>query len=388
MASSVKVIKNGQIITPTQVLDTQHFLVVEGTKITHIGNQQTEHLPKDAEVLDAQGKLVSPGLIDIHVHGCMGYKSSDANHEALNTISKTFAAHGVTGFLATTHADPAIFKKIAGVVDQGVEGARILGIHSEGPFLNPKKKGAQYPEHLSECKPDYLRELISAGSGLLKQMTIAPELPGAHELIEILDKRNIVPAMGHTYASYDECIEGIKHGVRHVTHTFNAMRDLEHREPGGAGAALACDELSAEIICDGVHVHPSVIKVLIRTKPRNKVVLITDAIQIAGQPDGEYIQDEKLGVKVYMINGEARLNPTTLAGSSLFMNRGLKNVMKFGDLSLVEGVRMGSYNPALVIGMESRKGTLEVGKEADIVFFDEEFNVHMTMVEGKVVYTA
>jgi N-acetylglucosamine-6-phosphate deacetylase len=388
MASSVKVIKNGQIITPTQVLDSQHFLVIEGNKITHIGNQQTEHLPKDAEVLDAQGKLVSPGLIDIHVHGCMGYKASDANHEALNTISKTFAAHGVTGFLATTHADPAIFKKIAEVVDQGVEGARILGIHSEGPFLNPKKKGAQYPEHLSECKPDYLRELISAGSGLLKQMTIAPELPGAHELIEILDKRNIVPAMGHTYASYDECIEGIKHGVRHVTHTFNAMRDLEHREPGGAGAALACDELSAEIICDGVHVHPSVIKVLIRTKPRNKVVLITDAIQIAGQPDGEYIQDEKLGVKVYMINGEARLNPTTLAGSSLFMNRGLKNVIHFGDLDLVEGVRMGSFNPALVIGMESRKGTLEVGKEADIVFFDEEFNVYMTMVEGKVVYTA
>ena len=388
MSEQYKIIKNGKIITPREVLDASHIMILKGSKIQYIGKMAPEHYPKDAIVMDAKGLYISPGLIDVHVHGCMGFKSSNATHEALETIASTFAKHGVTGFLPTTHADPQILKDIAEVVDKGVNGARILGIHSEGPFLNIQKKGAQYPEHLSECKPDYLKELIASASGYLKLMTIAPELPGAHDLINIMDKRNIVPSMGHTNASYADSLEGIKFGIRHVTHCFNAMRDIEHREPGGAGAAVISDELSTEIICDGVHVHPAVIKTLIRVKPRHKVVLITDAIEVAGLPDGEYIQDKKLNVKVFVVNGEARLTPTTLAGSTLMMNRGLKNVVKFGDLSIVEGVQMGSFNPALVLGLESRKGSLETGKDADIIFFNDEFEVNMTMVEGKVVYLA
>ncbi len=383
MPKKRKIIKNGQIVTRTKVLDTNHVLVIHDKKIERITKVDDETLPKDAEIIDAKGKFVSPGFIDVHIHGCMGYKASDGTQQALEKISQHIARHGTTGYLATMHADPKIFERIVSNIDKEMKGARILGINSEGPFLNPVKKGAQLTEHLWECNPNALRNLIASASGMLKMMVIAPELKGAHELIEIMEKRNIIPAMGHTNASYDDAIASIKKGIRHVTHCFNAMRDVQHREPGGAGAALVCDELTCEIISDGIHVHPAVVKLLVKAKPRDKVVLITDAIQVAGLRDGNYIQS---GKKMTVKNGEARLSPETLAGSTLFMNRGLKNIIDFGELTIPEGVQMATLNPARVLGLESRKGSIEEGKDADIVFFDDQFIVSFTMVEGEVVY--
>ncbi len=389
MSEQRKIFINGQIITPTEVLDTGFYLMVKGSKIEHLGFMNASSFPADAEIIDVSGQYISPGFIDVHVHGCMNYKSADASREALEAMGKCYAAHGVTGYLPTVHADTEILKKLANLFDEGLPGTKPLGIHIEGPYLCMEKRGAQYPEHIWKCAPETLQSLIDASSGYLKQMTIAPEIDGAIPLIEMLVKRNIIASMGHTDATYEQAMAGVNAGVSHATHTFNAMSVLSHRHPGTVGAALACDSVAAEIITDGVHVHPEVVKILVRAKPLRKVIPITDAIQTAGLPDGEYVQDAKLGYTLNVRNGETYLNNTnTLAGSTLLMNNGINNLMKFAGLDMVEAIHCASLNPAIELGLEHRKGTLEVGKDADIVLFDEDFKVQYTMVEGKVQFQA
>jgi len=258
-----------------------------------------------------------------------------------------------------------------------------LGVHLEGPYINPEKRGAHDAEYVRLPSLDEIRELLEASNHTIKIVTLAPEVKGSIELITELRKFGIVASVGHSNATYSEVVDAIKHGVTHATHTFNEMGGLHHREPGVVGAVLVQDELTAELISDNIHVHPAAMKLLIRTKGTNKVVLVTDAIQAAGMPDGEY----RVGKKdVIVRNGVCRVESGELAGSTLTMDGAVRNVMKSVGLPLRTAIKMATINPALAINIDKNKGSLEPGKDADIIIIDKEVNVYVTIVKGKIVH--
>ena len=342
----------------------------------------------DCTILDVQGRLVTAGLIDTHIHGIGGYDPADCNPETTLHMSETLVRFGVTGFLPTLYAGRSEkMKKEASAIAKAIgheSGARILGINLEGPFLNPAKCGAQDPSALTKPDASVFSSILESCEGHAKAMTIAPELPGVEEIIPIAKKHGVVLLMGHTNATYEQAVRAMEMGILHATHTYNAMSDLQHKNPGVAGAALFHDQMHCELIADGVHVHKDLVTFTVKTKPADKVVLITDSLKPTA-----------LGPGTYEANGDAIVlgergafvmerDPSVLCGSALTLNVAVRNVASWTDNTAL-AVRMATGNPASVYGF-GELGVLAKGRLADIAVFDKDFNATEVFVGGRLVF--
>jgi N-acetylglucosamine-6-phosphate deacetylase len=335
-----------------------------------------------ATELDVCGLYVAPGFIDLQVNGGMGSNFGDASPEGIRKAIEFHVSHGTTGFLPTivTAPIPDVREAISRV--KGVGHPAVLGAHLEGPFISPARAGAHSPNHILPPSRRRFDELVAGHAGFIKVVTLAPELPGARELISTVIEIGAIPALGHSDATYEQALTAVKQGVRLFTHLFNAMSPFHHRAPGAVGAALDSDAYLG-LICDGVHVHPAAVRLVARVKGYDRICLVTDAISAAGLSDGDY----SLGsLPVTVRAGVARLPDGTLAGSTLTMDRAVKNFKEFTGCSLPEAVRCATLNPARLLGIDDRKGSLEVGKDADLVIFDEDLTVHYVILGGQVVY--
>ncbi len=350
-------------------------------------------LPKDgaleegAKVYDAEGKKVVPGFLDIHTHGAVGVDVNAATAEELGKIGHFMATQGTTSWLCSVLTDTREqtlwcideFKKHKKLEN---DGADLLGIHLEGPFLAKEFKGAM-PEHLlRDADVELLKEYQEAAEGNIRYLTVSPEIEGIVDAIPAVRDLGIVVAIGHSGADYDTSMKAIENGAASCTHTFNAMKLLHQHFPAIMGAAMESD-IYCEAICDGRHLHPGVVRLLIKTKGLDKVVAVTDSIMAAGLPDGNY----KLGVnEVVVVDGDAKLASNGVrAGSTLTTGQALKNIMKFTGRPIEEVLQLLTVNPAKLIGVFDKKGSIADGKDADLVILDEENNVTDTFVRGKQV---
>ncbi len=366
------------------------WLAVENSKITHIGAGIPPQFPqgKYTRILDAAGKILLPGFIDFHLHGGVGQEAKDATPDALQKMAQFYARHGVTAFLPTTWtANRFATQKVVDVVAEMVGpvegGATILGLHLEGPYLNPARCGAQDPDLIRKADLDEVRSFFK--SGIVRLFVLAPEFPENMTLLDECTRHGIVPSVGHSSATYEQVKAAVQRGLRHATHTFNAMTPLGHRELGTVGAVMLLPEISCELICDNIHVHPGAQKILIDVKTPAGVILVTDAVRGAGMPEGEYPIDNRT---IIVKDGAVRLPDGTIAGSILTMELALKNAWINSQRSLKEVWRMSSLNAAREIGVSAHKGSLEVGKDADLVLLDDDFHVQLTIAEGRIIYEA
>ena len=372
------------IVTPLEIYEDADVLIEDGT-IVAIGPGVASG--EIAEVVDAGGAIVAPGYIDVHVHGSAGHDTMDGTREAIEGMARFFAAHGVTSFCPTTLTQPAadIMASVRAVhecMENPVEGgAQPLGVHLEGPCIDAKKKGAQPEQHITTAAAIDYQQLFSLGN--IKLITLAPEIEENKALIAFARSQGAAVVVGHSSASYEDIEEAIQHGLNHATHTFNQMDGLHHRKPGTVGGVLLLDEIYAEFIADGVHLHPAIVDMVVRLKGPERAVAITDAISGAGMPDGDY---ELGGQAVVVKEGAVRLPDGTLAGSTLTLDQAVRNIVEFTIAPLPEAIQMATLTPARSIGVAGRKGSLEPGKDADIVILDDDLNVLKTMVGGEVVY--
>ncbi|HEX6509023.1 MAG TPA: N-acetylglucosamine-6-phosphate deacetylase [Chloroflexota bacterium] len=362
-------------------------VVVEDGLIQEIVTDGPHRQPTD----DYGDAYILPGLIDLHVHGIAGADIMDGTKEAVDRMARRFAAHGVTGFLATTVTQSldATRQAIAGILasmDEPQEGqARILGIHLEGPFLNPEFKGMQNEAYLLPPDEGIARDLLGQAGGRVVRVSLAPEMPGADRLIRLLRNEGIEVSIAHTGATYEQVLAAVQLGATHVTHCFNAMTGLHHRKPGVAGGAMLSDDLYAELIADGIHVHPAVMRLLIRVKGRERVMLVTDSMSAADMLDGRY---EFGGHEVTVRDGVARLADGTLASSTLTMEAAVRNLVRLCQIPLVDAVYMASTTPADAMGLGRHKGKLIAGYDADLAILDAALQPVATWVEGRKAFPA
>lgn len=380
-------IRNAQLITPEGVLQGD-CLVSEG-RIVEIGSVGTSvsnsgHRPL---VLDAEENYVTSGFIDLHVHGGGGGDFLDANPEAIRRILAFHAAHGTTGLLATLATSSVSEMRQAMNVIDSLQLPGILGVYLEGPFLSRAKKGAQNEDHLLPPSVSTFHRLIKGFQQIIKIVAFAPELRGSDKLLgEILAMR-ATPSIAHTVASYDQVMEAIALGASEFTHLFNAMTGLCHRDPGAVGAAFTAHSTTLEIIADGIHIHPWMVRFLvewlIQKGQLDRLCLITDAIRAAGMENGTYTLG---GLLVTLKGEEARLEDGTLAGSALTMDKAVKNMMEFTGLSIAEAIQLATANPARTLGLGKRKGSIQIGADADLVILDEEISVKATIQAGQLSF--
>lgn len=373
----MKCIINGNIILKNCIVNQN--LLIEGDRIVGL----TSDIPEHADIIDAMGLYVAPGFIDVHTHGRAGSDALYDTFKDLNTISCAAMTTGVTGFLPTTMTNPIdityrAVKNIA-VHAHEVEGAKIIGIHLEGPFLNPIFKGAQPEEFMIAPTVENYLQLVGEYTDIIKKITIAPEREGALDFIRYCAKHQIVTSAGHTNASYEEMMKGIEAGITSSTHTYNAMSPLRHRDVGVPGAAMLSD-IYSELILDGIHVSYPAAKILLTMKGKDKIVLITDSMEAANLPDGKYALG---GQDVYVKNKQARLIDGTLAGSVLSMNDAVAHARDHLGLTLYEAVNLASLNPANSLHIKDR-GLIEAGRLADLVFFDEDITIKRVIIDGNI----
>ncbi len=380
----MKAIINGKIILKDRIIENSALLfsdVIEGIL-------PTCQIPKNAEIIDANGGYVSPGLIDLHIHGYLGKDVCDGEEESIKTIANGIIANGVTGFLPTTMTvDMKVIKKALEVCrnlkdeSNNWNGSQILGCHAEGPFISESKKGAQDPKYI--LKPD--AAFVKEYSDIISIITLAPETDTEDfaAIREICRDTDVVVSMGHTSADYDTAVKGTEAGVAHVTHLFNAMTPLAHRAPGVVTAAMNTD-VSCELIVDTFHVLPVFYDMLWKLKGR-KLCFITDCLPAGGLPYGEYTLG---GQKIVYRDIVCRLEDGTVAGSVLPLNKGVWNAYTNSTIPLWECVNCASLNPATTLGIDNTKGSIEIGKDADIIITDTEFNVLKTLIKGEVKYEA
>ncbi|HBG5345624.1 TPA: N-acetylglucosamine-6-phosphate deacetylase [Clostridioides difficile] len=374
----MKCLINGKIILKNQILENK--VLVFDEKIIDIADS----VPKDCEVIDADGKYISPGLIDIHIHGNMGKDTMDSTDESIETISKSIMRHGVTSFLPTTmtmdkeHVYDAL-EVIKKAQNRKLEGAQVLGAHLEGPFINENYKGAQNEKFIINSKYEFIKEY----KDVIKVITYAPEKDIDFDFTrEIKRCTDIVLSIGHSNANYEQAKEAINLGVTNVTHMFNAMTGLNHRDPGVVGAALTTNVYS-ELIADTIHINKDLFQFILNNKGKERLILITDSIEAGGLEDGNYALG---GQKVIVKGNEARLENGALAGSVLSLNKMVFNFLDNTNLKVNEAINLASLNPATSLEIDDKKGSLEIGKDADIAVFDENLDCKMTLCLGEVVY--
>lgn len=347
---------------------------------------------KTAEVIELpEGAIVLPGFIDQHIHGAGGSDGMDGTVEDIATIAKTVAAEGTTSFLVTTmtQSKENITKAMQAVKAyreaDSKEGARVVGIHLEGPFIAAAHKGAQPLEYVKEPDIATFDEYNAASGNAIKIVSLAPEIEGAEAFISHLSSIGVVPSIGHTGAKYENIKTAVAAGAKNVTHTYNAQSALHHREIGVVGSAMLLDELNCELICDTIHVSVPAMKLLVKNKPADKLTLITDAMRAKGIPDGV---SELGGQTVYVKNGEARLADGTLAGSVLKMNRAVQNMVTKVGVPFTQAVDYATINPAKSLGIADEAGSIKVGKRADFTVLNENYDVLLTVRGGEIVYKA
>jgi len=386
MPTKALVIKGGTVFTPFTKIDNGTVYIKNG-RIARVGRRISK--PLKAEIVDASGMIVVPGLIDTHIHGGNGSDAMDGTAEAMRKIAEYHARFGTTSMLATTTTESfdriiRAVRATRAVIEGGTGGAEILGIHLEGPYISPERRGAQNVEHVRSPSLAEFKRIFKESANCVRIVTVAPEIKGAMEFIAAIKSKGVVVSAGHSNASYDEMISAIEAGITHVTHIFNGMKEFHHREPGIVGAALTHRELTVSVIADGIHVHPAAITILFRAKGADNIILITDAIRAAGMSDGTY---ELGGLPVTVKSGVCRLASGTLAGSTLTMNMAVRNAVNFLGIPLSDALKMASTNAAKIIGFAGTKGSLEEGKDADIAILDGDFNVQSTIAKGRVVVT-
>lgn len=359
-------------------------LLIEDGKIKKINPTNFD----SDNILDANGLYISPGFIDVHIHGAGGYDTMDGTVDALNTIAKTIVKHGTTSFTPTTMtvSTKAIQKSmrvIKQLKEEGTDGANILGAHLEGPFVSPEAIGAQNPNYLLAPSISAYNEMVKDCEDAVVSITLAPEVDGAKELIKYLSEKGVVCSIGHTKASYEQAMEAIKYGARHSTHLYNAMTPLNHRAPGVVGAIFDSN-ITTETISDGIHISYPALRIAYKQKGTDKVLLVTDAMMACCMPDGEYSLG---GQDVTVTNSAARLKSGSLAGSVLTLDKAVRNVYKNSNYPLNEIVKMASYNGAKHCKVDDHKGLIKEGYDADLILFDDDINIEKVFVSGKEVYS-
>ena len=375
-----------QVFTPLDAIHHGAILIEEGT-IVAVGDRTFIDLPTNTKSVDFGNALLAPGLIDLHVHGGAGHDVMEASDSRLCVIERHMARHGVTSYCPTTVTAP-IAKTLdsLNVLAANIESsskhdatrARPLGIHLEGPFLSHAKRGVHPSSLLQPASIELFERMWQAAAGQINLLTIAPEIEGALDLISQATCRGIRVSLGHSDADLAQAQAGIAAGASHATHTFNAMRALDHRDPGLLGAVLTDNSLTADIIVDGIHVDPVIVELFVRAKGIADSVLITDAISATGMPDGTYT----LGDLVVQVHNGRCESDGRLAGSVLTLDRAIRNTTQFANIPLLHAIRMASFNPARVLGLENRKGLLTPGADADITVFTNSGEVRQTIIGG------
>lgn len=383
MEKQVLAITGARVITPLEEL-RPGVVVIEDGQIAAVGRAGNISVPAGARVIDVGDRIVTPGFIDLHIHGALGRLAGEIP-ASIFEIARYLPSTGTTCWLPTVSSLQAIVHVVEAMNTQE-EGACIGGIHMEGPYLAPK----QLP-HEGKTTPPVptvaeFRAFFKAAQGSIRLMGIAPELENSHAVIAAMRRVGVVPAVAHSKVDYDAFMRAVEAGIRHTTHAYNVMTGMHHRKPGIVGGVLTCDQITAELIADGFHVHPVAMEVLIRCKGPERIALITDSSRYQGLPDGDY-------GRVFKKDGIVRLKgydsavDHTMAGSVWPLNRGVANVTQLTGARLSDAIRMATLTPATIAGLSDRKGSLEPGKDADIIVIDAEINVHLALVGGKIAYT-
>lgn len=373
------------LFTPLERVDNP-VLLIDGGKVVSISSRSAGEIPTGAQHMDFGDSILAPGLIDVHVHGGVGYDVMQDDESSRAAFERFLVQHGVTSYYPTTLTASLsetlrALEHLACAIEQAEQSptsdrARPLGIHLEGPFLSHLRRGVHPPERLLRPDIKAFDRFWQAAQGRVRVMTIAPELPGALEVIAEANRRGVCVSIGHSDATLEQAKFGIAAGARHATHTFNAMRPLGHRDPGIAGEVLTNSSISADIIADGIHVHPSMVRVFLQSKGDDRAVLITDATAATGMPEGQYM----LGSLEVEVRDGKCLHDGKLAGSVLTLDRAVRNAMEFAGFDLQRAVRLASVNPARAVNLD--RGTLEAGHAADLVVLSPSGEVKATVVNG------
>lgn len=381
-----KAICADKIYTPFELWDESCVLVSEG-KIVGI-KEQKEVDPSEYDIVNFKKSIIVPGFIDIHTHGVVGHDSMETDIKIFNTESKFYAKHGVTSFVPTTMAQSKkdtmlAIKTIREASYLKMAGAKIIGIHLEGPYFNLEKKGAQPGKYIRDADLDELQDFMKASNNFVVIVSLAPEIEKALEAIRFLSGRGITISLGHTNATFEEANRGIDAGATHATHIFNGMRPYHHREPGVIGAVLLDNRVTCEVIADLIHLHPRTIELTYKLKGPDRMILVSDSMGATGLNDGNY---QLGGEKVVVKDSVARLENGSLAGSTLTLDKALRNIVNVVGIPFKDALRMITYNPTREISLERNIGSISIGKMADLVVLDESLKVKATFIEGKRVF--
>jgi len=390
-----RAILGGMIYTPTEAI-ANGVILIEGHHIAKVGPREGIKIPGDATVIDNQDRLVVPGFIDLHIHGAAGHDLMEATGEAVSAVAAYLARHGTTSFLATTvTASPERTLRAARGLGEIIRssqdshgaseklaGAQMLGLHLEGPFLNIKKRGAHPASQIRKPSTETLISILDAAKGTAKMLTLAPELEGALNVLEFARHRGLRVGMGHSNATFEEAERAIAAGSTYAVHVYNALRRFAHRDPGILGAILTDDRVTAELICDGLHVEPPAVRLLAKAKGFDRLVLASDSLSGAGMPDGNY----RLGnFTVHVAGGVSRTVEGNLAGSTLTLDAAVRNLSSFTGLSYKECLVCATLNPARILGVEKQKGVIAPGADADLAILDPNHYVTQAYVRGRAV---
>lgn len=378
------VIKSGMVFSKEGSFSIKDVLIDKST-ISRLDRDINE---AQAEAFDADGCYVVPGFIDLHTHGANGIEFMYSSPEEIDSVTEFFAAMGVTSFLPTTITAPLVkiveaIKNIRKAKEAGTKGSKILGINLEGPFINRKYKGSHPEEYIINPSAELLNSLVNISGGNIRIVGIAPEMDRNDEIYQRFRNSSIILSVAHTELNYSDAQDVFNKGISHVTHLFNSMLGMHHREPGLVGAAFDNDNATVELIADCVHIHPPILRIAVRCKTPDRIALITDSSMAAGLDDGEYTLG---GRKIIVKDGISKLSTGVLSGTTLTMINAVRLMNQKVGIRLEDVVKMASEVPARILHIDDKKGSIDAGKDADITVLDKDLNVKLTIVEGRVVY--